>query len=34
VDPEAVMAQARRQEADMGREFRGFMNNFLRLALD
>jgi len=34
VDPEAVMAQARRREADMGREFRGFMNNFLRLALD
>jgi GMP synthase-like glutamine amidotransferase len=34
VDPEAVMAQARRQEAGMGREFRGFMNNFLRLALD
>jgi GMP synthase (glutamine-hydrolysing) len=33
VDPETVVAQARRQEADMGREFRNFMSNFFRLAL-
>ena len=32
-DPAAVMATARAQDAEMGREFRRFMNNFLRLAL-
>jgi GMP synthase (glutamine-hydrolysing) len=32
-DPEAVRAAARRLEADLGREFRRFMGNFLRLAL-
>jgi GMP synthase-like glutamine amidotransferase len=32
VDPEAVTAEARRREAEMGREFRRFMGNFLALA--
>ncbi len=32
-DPAAVADEARRQEAEMGREFRRFMANFLRLAL-
>ena len=32
VDPEAVVAEARRREAEMGREFRLFMRNFLALA--
>jgi GMP synthase (glutamine-hydrolysing) len=33
VDPRAVLAAAKRQEAEMGREFRRFMSNFLRQAL-
>lgn len=32
-DPAAMMAAARSQEAEMGREFRRFMDNFLQLAL-
>jgi GMP synthase-like glutamine amidotransferase len=32
-DPAAIAATARLQEAEMGRHFRGFMDNFLRLAL-
>ncbi len=32
-DPAAIMATARAQDAEMGREFRRFMDNFLRLAL-
>ncbi len=32
VDPEAVKAEAAQQEEPMGREFRHFMRNFLRLA--
>ncbi len=32
-DPAAIMAAARAQDAEMGREFRRFMDNFLRLAL-
>jgi GMP synthase (glutamine-hydrolysing) len=32
-EPAVVMATARAHEAEMGREFRGFMDNFLRLAL-
>jgi len=31
VDPEAVLARARSQEAALGREFHRFMGNFLRL---
>lgn len=33
-DPEAVLAAARSQEAEMGMEFHHFMRNFLRLALE
>jgi GMP synthase (glutamine-hydrolysing) len=33
VDPQAVIAAARRQEAEMGLTFRRFMGNFLHLAL-
>jgi GMP synthase (glutamine-hydrolysing) len=32
-DPAAITATAKSQEGEMGREFRGFMDNFLRLAL-
>jgi len=32
-DPAAIMAKARLQDAEMGRHFRRFMDNFLRLAL-
>ena len=32
-DPAAIMARARVVDAEMGREFRHFMANFLRLAL-
>ena len=32
-DPAAIMATARLQDAEMGRHFRRFMDNFLRLAL-
>ncbi len=32
VDPQAVVAEAQRQEAEMGRTFRRFLNNFLRLS--
>jgi GMP synthase-like glutamine amidotransferase len=32
VDPEAVLTEARQQEAMIGREFHRFMGNFLRLA--
>jgi GMP synthase (glutamine-hydrolysing) len=33
-DPAAIIATAKTQEAEMGREFRRFMQNFLTLALD
>lgn len=33
-DPAAIMATARAQDAEMGREFRQFMENYLRLALN
>jgi len=33
VDSAAIVAMAKSQEAEMGREFRRFMENFLRLAL-
>ncbi len=32
-DSEAVLAEAKRREAELGREFHRFMRNFLRLAL-
>ena len=32
-DAAAIVATAKTREAEMGREFRGFMNNFLNLAL-